>query len=715
MINRQIFNRRFQANTHLAVATFFILFLLLVHHFIFNLGDFPKSWDVHLRDPIDTFKIWIIGHRTTHPIFTLFFDPFSDTIDFILRQIELFLVWLPWSVIVVGIFLVAQKMTNLRVAFLSVGSLLFMGLVGLWQESMQTLALMVVSVVISLSIGIPLGILSARYPRFETAIRPILDAMQTMPAFVYLIPVLLFFGVARVPSVVATIIYAIPPSIRLTCLGIRQVPQETVEAAGAFGSTSRQTLYKVQLPLAMPTIMAGVNQTIMMALSIVVIAALIGAGGLGKVVLDSLRGLHVGQAMEAGLAIVFMAILLDRLSYAFTKTEQRYITPTWSTFRLLPERTRRFTIAQTIERGLDNLYRHGHRFSQRVVTPMVKFIQLVLYRFGKGDVANWGYRHAYFVTSTLFLLILLGITFQLNWADFPSTWQLPLQQPIDNSVAWMRDNLYEYKIGTMTIGTGPLSSVIIIYCLDPIDNFLQRWLAWPIIIMVVATMALTVSGWKLALFSTVITLFIGLLGMWDLAMVTLSQVIVAVVLSLIIALPLGIFTAINDTFESVMRPILDVLQTIPTFVYLVPIIMLFDVGRVPGIMASVLYALPPSIRLTSLGIRQASPESVEAAKAFGSTPLQILLKVQLPLALPSIMMGINQTIMMVLAMVVIAGMVGGAGLGLEAVNGLARNQTGRGVEAGLAIVIMAVVMDRLMQAWAKKQEKAKNLAEGATS
>ncbi len=708
MLNRSPFSRRIQFPPHLILMSLLIISLLFINHFIFNFGDFPKSWDIQLRVPIDAFKMWVIGNRTTHPIFILFFDPLSSGIDFLLRGMEDFLLWLPWPVIVVSVFLFAQKLTDLRVAFLAVGSMLFMGLVGLWIESMQTLALMVVSVFISLAIGIPLGILAARYPKFEVVMRPILDAMQTMPAFVYLIPVLLFFGVARVPSVVATIIYAIPPSIRLTCLGIRQVPHETVEAAGAFGSTSRQILYKVQLPLAMPTIMAGVNQTIMMALSIVVIAALIGAGGLGKVVLDALRSLHVGQAMEAGLAIVFMAILLDRLSYALAQTGQSKVTLYWLRFRLMPERARRFTFAQMIEQGLENLYRRGHFLSKDIITTIAK---LIFGRFGKEELINWGQQHAYFFTSSLFLIILLGFTFRLNWGSFPTTSQLPIQAPIDQAITWMRDNLYQYQIGNITVGTGPLGAFIIGYFLDPIDNFLQHWLAWPIIILLVAAMALAVSGWRLALFSASITFCIGLLGMWELALITLSQVIVAVTLSLIIALPLGILAAVNDTAEAILRPILDVLQTIPSFVYLVPVIMLFDIGRVPGIMASILYALPPAIRLTSLGIRQANPEAVEAAKAFGSTPFQTLVKVQLPLALPSIMMGINQTIMMVLAMVVVAGMVGGAGLGLAAVDGLARSQTGRGIEAGLAIVIMAIVMDRLMQAWAKKQELTRHLIE----
>ena len=285
---------------YLIAGLVLLLILLLIHRYVYNLNLFPATWDVHLREPLDAFKQWSIRNRTTHPLFLYFFEPLSNGIDFALRRVETWLLWLPWPVLATAVFLLAQKIANLRIALLTTFCLLFMGLVGLWTESMQTLALVAVSVGLALLLGIPLGIWAARNKRVERSLRPFLDAMQTMPAFVYLLPVVLFFGIARVPSVVATVIYALPPAIRLTTLGIREVPQEIVEAARAFGSTPRQILFKVQLPLALPTIMAGVNQTIMMSLGIVVIAALIGAGGLGKVVLDSLRGLRVGLALEAG-------------------------------------------------------------------------------------------------------------------------------------------------------------------------------------------------------------------------------------------------------------------------------------------------------------------------------------------------------------------------------------------------------------------------------
>jgi len=217
--------------------------------------------------------------------------------------------------------------------------------------------------------------------------------------------------------------------------------------------------------------------------------------------------------------------------------------------------------------------------------------------------------------------------------------------------------------------------------------------------------ALATGGWRLSLVAGIGLLLLGWLGMWALGMDTLSQVLAAVAVTVAIALPLGILTSRSNNAQAFLRPVLDTLQTIPSFVYLVPVIMLFNVGRVPGLIAAVLYALPPGVKLIDLGIRQVAPEAVEAAQAFGSTYRQTLMKVLLPLSLPSIMLGINQIIMMVLAMVVISGLVGGAGLGLEAVTGLAKDQTGRGIEAGLAIVILAMILDRITQAWAVKYQR----------
>ena len=630
--------------------------------------SFPEAWNLGLRAPIDALQSWVIGNRATHPLFVYGFTPFKEFTEATLRAVENFLLRLPWPVHLILIYALAYRARGHGVAIFSALGLLLMGSFGLWAASLATLALIVVAVAVSLLIGIPLGILAARYRRFEAFLRPLLDAMQTMPAFVYLIPVVLLFGLARTPSLIATVIYALPPAIRLTTLGIRQVDEQTLEAATLFGSTSWQKLIKVQLPLALPSILLGVNQTIMMALGIVVIAALIGAGGLGQEVMEGLQRLRVGQALEAGLAIVIMAIIFDRISNGFSRQQSSSI--------------EHRTIKSTPPRHLfDNL-------RQNLPPTLFNFM--------------------YWATVLLFVLVIVLVDFDRGaLRAFPAGWQLSIREPIDALVRWMRDSLYEFTLcdncalRNITLGAGPVSDFMVLHLLNPVRTLLLDLLPWPLVIGTVALLAHIAGGWRLAIGSALGLLALGLLGMWPQSMDTLSQVLLAVAITVILGIPIGIWAARNNRVEWLVRPILDFLQTIPPFVYLVPVIMLFNVGRVPGIIASVLYALPPLIRLTTLGIRQVAPAAIEAADLFGSTAWQKLIKVQLPLARPSIMMGINQAVMLVLSMVIIAGLVGGGALGFEAVTGLARNQLGRGIEAGLAIVILAMILDRITQAWVR--------------
>jgi len=671
---------------------------LIIHQNIQKFETFPETWNVNLRDPIDDFQVWTIKNRNSHPLFIYGFQPLSSVIDYTLRQIEKFMLWLPWQVITLFFFLIVHKSANLRTALVVAFCALAMGAMGLWDKSMQTLSLVMLSVSITLILGIPLGILTAFSKGLEKLLRPVLDAMQTLPAFVYLIPVLLFFGVARVPSVVATVIYALPPVVRLTCLGIQQVPKETLEAAQAFGATRRQVLAKVQLPIALPMIMAGVNQTIMMALGIVIIAALIGADGLGRDVLFALRRLRVGEALEGGLAIVFMAILLDRTSAAFANRKYEFAAEI-QPFRLFSPSLARYEVVRGVESGIDKLYKLGNALARFLLS-------ILLYKL-PNSIRRRALIHSYMLFSILILLSSTVFLHHIDKTEFPESLYVSVRHPVDEAVIWAQVNLYEIE-GT-PLGTGPFSDFVTLQLLNPLRNLLQNWLPWTSVIFMMMLIAARVSGMRLALTTGAGLLAVGFLGMWELAMDTLSQVFVAAVLSIVIGLPLGIWSGRSDFVHKLLRPVLDMLQTIPPFVYLVPVIMLFNLGRVPGILASVLYALPPIIRLTSLGIRQVNAMTIEAAHAFGSTSTQVLRKVEIPLALPSIMMGVNQTLMMVLAMVVIAGLIGGGGLGFEVVSGLAQNELGRGVEAGIAIVIIAIVLDRITQSAVLSQEKAKNI------
>lgn len=248
-----------------------------------------------------------------------FFDGVSAIVNALINSLENGLMFPPFWIIIIILTIISWKLAGKGVAiFTAVGTLLIYAM-GFWDYSMQTLALVLSSTIIALIVGIPLGIWAAKSDTVDKIIRPILDFMQTMPAFVYLIPAVLFFGLGKVPGAVATIIFSMPPAVRLTNLGIRQVPKEVREAGEAFGSTTSQLLFKVELPLATPTIMAGINQTIMLSLSMVVISAMIGAGGLGGQVLRGIQQYRIDLGFESGIAVVIIAIMLDRITQALNK------------------------------------------------------------------------------------------------------------------------------------------------------------------------------------------------------------------------------------------------------------------------------------------------------------------------------------------------------------------------------------------------------------
>lgn len=275
------------------------------------------------RIPIDQWADAFIGFLRVN--YRDFFRSIGGVIDGFVSAFEGLLMFIPVFIIIAIVVAVAWRLSGRGVAiFALVGFLLLLSM-NLWDQTARTLALVLTSTVIALIIGIPLGILAARNDRAESIIRPILDFMQTMPIFVYLLPAVFFFGIGVVPAVIATVVFAMPPAIRLTNLGIRQVPQEMVEASVAFGSTPMQMLTKVQLPLALPSIMAGVNQCIMLSLSMAVIAAMIGAGGLGGVVYRAITRLEIGSGFEGGLAVVIIAIILDRITQSIGKGNVRKV------------------------------------------------------------------------------------------------------------------------------------------------------------------------------------------------------------------------------------------------------------------------------------------------------------------------------------------------------------------------------------------------------
>ncbi|MBS20624.1 MAG: choline ABC transporter permease subunit [Chloroflexi bacterium] len=273
--------------------------------------DFPVDTSKEIEGFLDDSVDWIVIN------FGDFFDAVSDALKVVLGKLRDLLVWIPWPVMMALVFIIGWKVASLKIAAMSVVGLVILATVNLWEPTMVTVAIMIVSVFLSIVVGVPVGILAARSDSVDTGIRPVLDTMQTMPSFVYLVPGIMLFGLGNVAAIFATVLYALPPCIRLTNLGIRQVDESVVEAGRSFGSSDMQLLLKIQIPMAIPTIMAGINQTVMMALAMSTIAAMVGAGGLGIEVLRAMGQLKEGEAIIAGCAIVILAVIIDRISQGY--------------------------------------------------------------------------------------------------------------------------------------------------------------------------------------------------------------------------------------------------------------------------------------------------------------------------------------------------------------------------------------------------------------
>lgn len=276
--------------------------------------QFPEFLEYSITDFFNAIMDWLVVNTST------FFDFVTLIISAIFNAIESSLTFIPWWIFIILVFYLGKKFYSYKMATILALMLFSIGMFGLWNSMLYTLAIVIISVIVSLLVGLPLGILMAKSVKLEKILKPILDAMQTMPSFVYLIPAVMLLGLGRVPAVFATTIYAVPPLIKLTYLGISNVDKEVMEAGQSFGSTPWQMLYKIELPQAISTIMTGVNQTTMMAMAMVVISSMIGAEGIGREVLLAVQRVDVGRGFQAGFAVVFLAIIFDRLLQGFANS-----------------------------------------------------------------------------------------------------------------------------------------------------------------------------------------------------------------------------------------------------------------------------------------------------------------------------------------------------------------------------------------------------------
>ncbi|MFB7451230.1 ABC transporter permease [Streptomyces sp. NPDC056194] len=587
--------------------------------------------------------------RNSNPLFLYFFNEIRLVIDNLVTFIQHLISQPPagrpvpqigWLGVVGIAGYVSWAVGNWRVALLAVAGFTFLGLQGLWQESMDTLALTLSAVFVALLFAIPLGVGAGLSDRFNRIVTPFLDFMQTMPTFVYLAPLTLFFLIGGASATIATVIYAAPPAIRITAHAIRSVPGTTVEAAESLGATRRQTLLKVLLPMSKRTVVMGVNQSIMAALAMVTIAALIDAPGLGKTVIQALQSLDVGTAFNAGLAIVVMAIVLDRVTTAAGAREET---------------------------------------ARRSKNRLLKWRRPLL---GAGAA----------VTA---VLVYLSHTYV--WAaEFPGDGGIggSIARAADTVTTWVQDNLSGL--------TNAFRDGITNGLLNPLQTLLSDS-PWWLVGAVLIALGAVLGGWRAGVTTAVcVGLLVGT-GLWSDAMTTLASTLVATVLVMLLGIVLGVWMGRSVLVDRVLRPSLDAAQVMPPFVYLVPFLALFGATRFTAIVAAVVYAVPVSIKIIADGVRAVPGTTVEAAVSAGCNTWQIITKVQLPMSRGALTLATNQGLIYVLSMVVVGGLVGAGALGYDVVAGFSQGQLyGKGLAAGLAIVLLGVMFDRITQAAARR-------------
>ncbi|MFI1209032.1 ABC transporter permease [Streptomyces sp. NPDC020802] len=600
-------------------------------------GAWPNALTVDLSEPLGRASDWIIDNRDSHPLFLYFFGHVSNAVVLSVRAVYLVLLAAGWAGVTAVAALVAWRVAGVRLALGTAVAFLTCGLLGMWVPTMQTLALMVVAVLVSVALGALLGLAAGLSDRTYRALRPVLDTMQVLPAFAYLLPVVLVFGIGVPAAVLATVVYAAPPMARLTALGLRGADAGVMEAVESLGTTARQRLLTARLPLARKELLLGLNQTIMMALSMAVIASVIGAGGLGDRVYQALASVDVGAALAAGIPIVLLAVVLDRVTCA----------------------------------AGEGLGQGGSRWT------------------------GW----AYAAVAALAVAVAGRLTGRLDW---PETWVVGIAEPVNRAVDWMTDHLYS---GVPYVGgTADWAAHFTTWVLDPLRDGLQ-WLPWWSVLLIVAALAWLIGTWRTALTAVLAMAAIGVLGVWEPSLDTLSQVLAAVAVTLVLGFGTAVAAARSERCERLLRPVLDVFQTMPQFVYLIPVVALFGVGRAPAVAAAVVYALPAVVRITTQGLRQVDPAAMESSRSLGATSWQQLRQVQLPLARPALLLAVNQGVVLVLAVVIIGGLVGGGALGYDVVFGLAQGDLATGLVAGAAIVCLGLMLDRVTQPTDRRTKK----------
>ena len=558
---------------------------------------------------------------------------------------------LPWTVVAGGAIILGHKLQGKGLAMLAGFSTTYIAVFGQWEPSMETLSFVLIAAPISVVLGLVLGIWAYKNRKVEATLNPLLNVMQTMPHFSYLVPVMVFFGIGDHAGAIATIIFATPPMVRLTVLGLKRVSPEVLEAGMMSGCGNFQLLFKVLIPTARRDILIGVNQVIMQCLAMAVIASFIGAKGLGFNLLLALNGLRIGQAIEQGICIVLIAVVLDRMSLAWANKQTDYFA--------------------------DLTFIKRHKYSLLflvifVVGTVLAYIGTFFFREG--------FNYLYIVPHNK------GITTENFW---------------QTGVDWLWDTFFYtltgFKIFLITKVLMPMKAA---------------YLSMPVVATFVLTMGIgyIIGGIRTSIIVGGFLLFIALTEWWDRALITAYLLTFGVIVSAIIGITVGTLCAQKSYTTKFILLVCDTLQTFPSFIYLIPVIMLFGVNDLSVLTAVIVFATIPATRYTVEGLRSVPSSLHDAGSMSGVNRLQRWIKIELPMSFPHMMLGINQTVVFALFMVIIGAMIGTDDLGQFILKALSdKNGTGNGLTLGLCVAFIGLAVDQVIRTWANERKKVLGL------
>jgi glycine betaine/proline transport system permease protein len=558
---------------------------------------------------------------------------------------------LPWTVIAGGATILGYALAGRGLALLVGLSMTYISLFGQWEPAMQTLSFVLVAAPVSVSIGLSLGIWAFRSKTVEAVLNPLLNMAQIIPHFSYLIPVMVFFGIGDHAGAIATVIFATPPMVRLTLLGLKKLGPEVAESGMMSGCTNWQLLTNVLVPTARRDILIGVNQVIMQCLAMVVLASLIGAKGLGIDLLIALNRLDIGKATEIGICIVLIAIVLDRMSLAWANKQTDY-----------------FSSLSFIEK---------HKYS-------LVFAALFMIALGLAYVGQFifpeGFNYLYIV---------------------PQNKGMSIAVYLQSGVDWIWDTyFFSLKV---------FNEWLILSVLMPVK---AAFLGMPVIATFTLLMGigLIVGGLRVALTVGALLLFIALTQWWDRALITAYLMSVSVLVSGIIGITVGTLCAQNAKSTRFILTYCDTFQTFPSFIYLIPVMMLFGITDTAVVIAIIVYASIPALRYTVEGLLSVPETLQDAGTMSGVNRVQRWLTIELPMSFPHIALGLNQTVVFALSMVIIGAMIGTDDLGQLILGSLSdRNGVGNGLILGICVACIGLAIDQILRTWANQRKQALGL------